>query len=327
MRVYLEDSSGNARQSDSLNGVSLEECRLLWVDSVAPAAAELEQLASFFDIHPVAVMSYEDTDQVPKVIEFPDHLFIVWHFLRDDPETELVESSAVLVFLGSDYLLTIHREEMQELEEIFSKLVKDPEIYHHQPAALLYAVLDSAVDGYFPVVEKVTDMVDAFQEEIVSSGSAGDVHTIMALKHRNMALRRNASWHRDVLLKLSRRDVPFIPHDMSIYLLDVYDHLVRISSEVDNNSDLITSSLDINLSMASNRLSEVMKKLTIVSTIFLPLTFLAGVWGMNFRRMPELFWSHGYLLAWVSLIVVGIATYFIAMRITSDRPRPKGRRR
>jgi magnesium transporter len=323
IKAYIEDSRG-IRETTALEGTALDECRLLWVDSTAPSKDELQELADFFGLHPLSIHAYEEADEIPKMTEFPNHLFVVWHFLRDDPETETVEYAPVFLFLGTNYLLTLHRAELEEITSIAVKMESDPELYRHQPAALLYGILDTAVDGYFPVAEDVTNHIDAFQEDVVSSGTSGDIHELMTLKHRNMALRRAASAHRDVILKLSRRDVRFIPEELSLYLLDVYDHLVRIGSEVDNNSDLITSSLDIHLSLVSNRLNEVMKKLTIVATIFLPLTFLAGVWGMNFRHMPELFWRHGYILAWVSLIVVGIITYYIAMRITSDKPRKKG---
>ncbi len=323
MRVYVEDASG-IRQTETLEGIELQGCRLLWVDSTDPSPEELGGLSEFFNIHPLSTHAYDESDEIPKMTEFPNHLFVIWHFLRDNPDTELVEYVPVFLFLGTNYLLTIHRVELEEIESIQAKVEADPELYRHQPAALLYGILDTAVDGYFPVAEDVTNRIDAFQEAVVSSGTSGDIHELMTLKHRNMALRRAASAHRDVILKLSRRDVRFVPEELSLYLLDVYDHLVRIGSEVDNNSDLITSSLDIHLSLVSNRLNEVMKKLTIVATIFLPLTFLAGVWGMNFRHMPELFWAHGYLLAWLSLIVVGVITYVIAMRITSDAPRRKG---
>ncbi len=322
MRIYLEDCDGTAHESDSLEGVTLADCQQLWVDSVSPTPAELEELASFFSLHPVAIDSYLEADELPRMTEFPEHLFVVWHFLRDDPATEVVEAVGVFAFLGDNFLLTLHHQDCDEIDGIYQKLRQDPEIYRHRPAVLLYSILDTGVDEYFPIVEDLTNRIDAFQEEVLSSGSTGDIRVIMALKHRNMALRRNASAHRDVVLKLSRRDTPYVPEDLSLYLLDVFDHLVRIGSEVDNNSDLITSSLDIHLSMVSNRLNEVMKKFTIVATIFLPLTFLAGVWGMNFRRMPELYWEHGYVFAWATLLVAAIVMTIIAVLITRE-PRSK----
>jgi magnesium transporter len=127
-------------------------------------------------------------------------------------------------------------------------------------------------------------------------------------------MRRLVAAQRDVILKLERRDMPFIPQDLQVYIMDVYDLLVRATTEIDSNADQITSSMDIDLNMISNRLNVIMKKLTIVATIFLPLTFLVGLYGMNFKHMPELSWRYGYLAAWIAMFVIGVATYFFAKR-------------
>jgi magnesium transporter len=128
-----------------------------------------------------------------------------------------------------------------------------------------------------------------------------------------MSVRRLAASHRDVVMKLSRRDTPFIPDDLVVYLLDVYDHLTRISSDVDNNSDLISSALDIHLNEVSNRMNVTMKRLTAVATIFMPLTFIVGLYGMNFR-VPEYRWFYGYLYVWILMIVVSVVMIIIAKK-------------
>jgi magnesium transporter len=210
--------------------------------------------------------------------------------------------------------VTVHQDPLAGLNDIWNKNKEDHELYQHQPGLALYAILDNAVDAYFPIVEGITNSVDDYQDMLISGQAAGDIETIMAQKHRNMAMRRIAVAHHDVILKLGRRDMPFIPADISIYIMDIYDLLVRVLNEVDSNADLITASMDIHLNMVSNRLNEIMKKLTIVATIFLPLTFLTGLFGMNFKYMPELGWRYGYLFAWVAFFVIGIATYMIAKR-------------
>jgi magnesium transporter len=201
--------------------------------------------------------------------------------------------------------------------------MKDKSLYKDETATILYAILDNAVDEYFPYIEKITDDIDDYQDKLLSGDDTGDFETILALKHKNMQARRMVAAHRDVILKLQRRDMPFIPEELSVYILDVYDLLVRAATEVDSNADLITASMDIDLNMISNRLNVVMKKLTIVATIFLPLTFIVGVYGMNFKNMPELGWRYGYLLAWAVLFVIAVLTYFFARHFVERQPTVK----
>jgi magnesium transporter len=199
-----------------------------------------------------------------------------------------------------------------ELDRVLENLEKEPSLYKEHPAPVIYSILDTAVDEYFPLVEDMTEKIDTYMENLLVDQGVGDLKTILAIKHRNMAARRMIAAHRDVVMQLARRDIPFIPEDLSVYIIDVYDHLVRIGAEVENNSDLISSSLDIHLNAVSNRLNVTMKRLTTIATIFMPLTFLVGLYGMNFRHMPELTWRYGYLLAWIALIIITIVMIIIA---------------
>jgi magnesium transporter len=312
MRIYLQDKAGEVRAPASLKEVELPECRLLWVDVQNPSAEELSLVGRFFDIHPVALDECQKVVTLPKVQEFANHLFIIWHFLRDDPSTEKLETTALCMFLGENYLLTVHAEASPELDRVLENLKKEPSLYKEHPAPVLYSILDTAVDEYFPMVEDLTEQIDTYMEDLLVDQSVGDLKTILMIKHRNMAARRMIAAHRDVVMKLARRDIPFIPEDLSIYIIDVYDHLVRIGTEVDNNSDLISSSLDIHLNMVSNRLNVTMKRLAGIALIFLPLTFLVGLYGMNFRHMPELTWQYGYLLAWIVLLLIAAVMIIIA---------------
>jgi len=312
MRIYLQDQAGEAAKPASLAEVSLPDCRLLWVDLQEPPGEELEQIGRFFDIHPVALSECKEGETLPKVQEFPNHLFIIWEFLRDDPETEKLETESLCMFLGPNYLVTVHKRPTPELERVLDNLEKDPSLYKGHPAPVLYSILDTAVDAYFPLVEDLTEKIDAYMESLLLDQGVGDLKTILTIKHRNMAARRLVTAHRDVVMKLARRDIAFIPEDLSAYIMDVYDHLVRIGTEVENNSDLISSSLDIHLNAVSNRLNVTMKRLTTIATIFMPLTFLVGLYGMNFRHMPELGWHYGYLMAWIILIVITLVMIIIA---------------
>lgn len=312
VRIYLQDKAGEIRKPASLQEVKVPECKLLWVDLQKPSGEELELIGHFFDMHPVALTECQKADTLPKVQEFENHLFIIWDFLRDDPSTEKLETTGLCMFLGANYLLTVHQKAAPELDRVLDNLEKEPSLYKEHPAPVLYSILDTAVDEYFPLVEDLTEKIDTYMENLLLDQGVGDLKTILTIKHRNMAARRMIAAHRDVVMKLARRDIPFIPEDLSVYIMDVYDHLFRIGSEVENNSDLISSSLDIHLNAVSNRLNVTMKRLTTIALVFMPLTFLVGLYGMNFRHMPELGWHYGYLMVWIILLVIAVVMIIIA---------------
>ena len=162
-----------------------------------------------------------------------------------------------------------------------------------------------------PDLARLIEKIDGYVDDIVEDKNIGDVKLILAYKQTNMALRRVILSHRDVVLKLTRRDMAFIPAEVQLYILDVYDHLARQSIDVEANTDLISSSLDIHLNAVNNRLNVSMKRLTAIATIFMPLTFLTGLYGMNFRHMPELSWRYGYLAAWGVLLLIAVVMIVI----------------
>jgi magnesium transporter len=185
---------------------------------------------------------------------------------------------------------------------------------HDHPAFFLYTIMNVSVEEWFPMVEGLKEQIDAYLEDMLADDKSSDVSTVMALKHSNMAVRRTISALRDVTMRLARRDLATIPDELGVYLMDVYDRLTRLYLEVDNNTDLISSSLDIHLSVVSNRLNVTMKRLTAVATFFMPATFLAGVYGMNFRHFPEINWYWGYLYFWIAIVVITMAMFVLARR-------------
>jgi len=325
MRVYYEKNDGGVSRGNSLDGIALDDCRLLWIDMEDPPGEEVELAGAFVGAHPVALNTVIREGALPKLQEFGDHLFLTWYFARDRGGDGGPETSTLFAFLGRNFLLTIHREALAGLDDVWNKLEADSELYRHQPALALYAVLDNSVDEYFPIVEDIANSIDSYQDLLMSGQAPRGLETVIAQKHRNMSMRRLVTMHHDVILKLGRRDTPFIPGEISVYMMDVYDLLVRVASEIDTNADLITASMDIHLNVVSNRLNEVMKKLTIVATIFLPLTFLTGLFGMNFKYMPELGWRYGYLMAWIAFFVIAVITYFLARWFIERPPRRKRR--
>lgn len=308
MRIYVNES-GSVRMLDALDRLQSPETGVVWVELQAPADQELDAVGEYFQIHPLALEDCQLESHLPKVQEFDNHLFVIWNMLRDNPSTERIEMESLGIFVGTDYIVTIHNSPMGELEAVIERFLKEPDFYSEHPAKILYSILDNSVDDYFPLVEELTDSIDTYMENLITEDGVGELRTILVLKHRNMSLRRVVGSHRDVVVKLMRRDMPFVPDNLSIYFLDVYDHLVRVGTSVDSNSDLISSSLDIRLNTVSNRLNVTMKRLTTIATIFLPLTFLVGFYGMNFEHMPELGSRAGYPAAVIVMLLICVALH------------------
>jgi magnesium transporter len=314
MKVYIVDSEGRSRQADSLEGVALADCKLVWVDLKDPSLEDRKYLRDFFNLHPLTAETPLEEETVPRVVEFSGHILTVWNMLRDVRETENLEITSLYMILGDNFLISAHVEDIREIDTIFKKLSGEDKARHEHPAFFLYTVMNISAEEWFPMVEGLKDDIDTYMEEMLADDKSGDVSTVMALKHKNMAVRRTLSALRDVVMRLARRDLVAVPSEFNVYLMDIYDRLTRLYLEVDNNSDLISSSLDIHLSVVSNRLNVTMKRLTAVATFFMPATFLAGVYGMNFRHLPEITWYWGYLYFWIAILVISVGMFFLARK-------------
>jgi magnesium transporter len=313
MRILVVDNEDKVCQRASLEECKAGEYKLLWIDLEGPSSQEIELMRQRFGLHPVVFAQLGVTLPVPKMQEFEDYLYIVWDFLRDKSETEHLEVDGLYLVLGKDYLVTAHRDGLEELDRLPERIRGNPAKYDH-PAGLLYGILEPAVDAYFPMVDTLTDRIDMYTEELVSDKNVGDLSTILDLKHHNMAYRRAVYAHRDVLIKLSRRDLDLIPDKWDVYLIDIYDRMAKVAAEVEYNAEQISSALDIHMSAVSNRLNKTMKRLTVVATFFMPATFLVGLYGMNFNSMPEVTWHYGYIFFWVVLVVISVVMVIIGRK-------------
>jgi magnesium transporter len=314
MKVYVVDGSGKPKKVASLEGIKLEDCKLIWLDAQNPDDQERELIRAFFNIHPLAMEVSKRAENVPRAQEFDGHMMVIWDFLHDRKSADEVGMMSLYMIMGRNYLVTVHTGDIPTLQNIFDKLSEVEEPKHGHAAFFLYTIMNVSVEQFFPFVEGLEDKIDTYMENLLSSNKAGDLSALMSLKHRNMSIRRTVYALRDVVMRLAGRDLPLVPDDLNVYLMDVYERLVRLSLEVESNSDLVSSSLDIHLNAVSNRLNITMKRLTAVATFFMPATFLAGVYGMNFIHIPEYKWYYGYLYFWLLLIVITIVMAVIAKR-------------
>lgn len=294
---------------EKIKGVLNASQGLLWVDIQNPEEDELSGiLRDIFHFHPLAIEDCQSTGfQTAKIDDYRDYLFIIAHALKIKPGSGVLETDELNLFIGQNYVVSTHHNgKSNPVEHVWSLLEKDDRLLSNGPGFLAHAILDILVDGYMPLIDSMDEEIEWLEDKVLQQPSPETLERILDLKHSTLTLRRLIGPQREVMNILSRDDFPQISQHNKIYFRDIYDHLVRIQDLSESVRDIVQGTLDIYLSATSNRLNEVMKALTIVSTIFLPLTFLAGVYGMNFITFPEIHWRYGYLAAWVLFILIAI---------------------
>ena len=265
----------------------------------------IEQLGGHFGLHPLVLEDIVNTEQRPKLEDFENYLYVVLKMLYREGG-EIVAEQVSLV-LGQNFVLSFQEGGGDPFDPIRERLRKNKgQLRKQGPDALLYALLDAVVDNYFIVLETFGEMTDDLEESVLLSPTAEVLSTIKNLKRELLFLRRGIWPLREVISGLRHTESPLIHESTRLYFQDVYDHTIQVMDNVDNSREILSDLLDIYLSSVSNRLNEVMKVLTIIATIFIPLTFVAGVYGMNFDNMPELGWRWGYFAVLGVMTVIGL---------------------
>lgn len=297
----------------------LDPKRVNWINIDGLGNIELlRKLGEHFKIHPLALEDVLNTTQRPKVEHFSSHYFIVSEMIYFDEATELAFEQ-VSLFLGDHYVLTFQEECGHDVFERVRSRLRAGRGFARKMGAdyLAYALLDATVDQMFPVLESVGDNIEAVEEELLEKPTRSSLKKLYEAKRLLLHLRR-ASWpHREIFNTLIRDDTGLISHETQVFLRDCYDHTTQIIDMIESYRDLTAGLMDLYLSSLGFRTNEIMRVLTIVSVLFIPLTFLAGVYGMNFNtdkrwNMPELNWPFGYAYFWAVclLIVVGMLIFF-----------------
>ncbi len=282
------------------------------VDGLQPLAT-VEQLGERFGLHPLVLEDILNTSQRPKMEDFGDYLFIVLKMLYPSGEGAEILEEQVSLILGPSYVLSIQEREGDVFSAIRERIRHGRGRVRKMGADYLaYALVDAIVDGYFVALERLGDRIEFLEEELVINPTTSTLHTIHDLKTQMIFLRKSVWPLREVINSLVRGESALIRESTAIYLRDVYDHTIQVIDTLETLRDIVSGMLDIYLSSVSNRMNEVMKVLTVVSTMFIPLTFIAGIYGMNFQYMPELQWRSSYPLLWLVMlsIVVLMAAHF-----------------
>ncbi|CDM65102.1 magnesium/cobalt transporter CorA [Pyrinomonas methylaliphatogenes] len=292
--------------AEQLPSLLQDRSLVIWIDMERPTLDDDRLLLDLFKFHPLTVEDCRMDRHHPKVEEFPDYLFFIVHGIRTNTTPERFNTVEVDGYLGPNFVVTYHHEPFPAIDYIKQLLRSTPVPCQRGAAFLLHHILDRIVDEYLPALDDFDERLNKLEENIFSTTRPSNriLEEILSLKRSILRLRRISSKQLDILYRMSHGEFRLISGPALPFFRDIYDHLVRIADLAENYRDLITGSLDAYLSVISNRLNEIMKVLTIFSAIMLPLTFIAGVYGMNFENMPELHTRYGYFVVWGVMIAI-----------------------
>ncbi len=320
-RVQLTVMDYDARRLEEVEIASVQEClpfrdspTVTWLDVVGLQDMELmARLGAEFGLHPLVVEDLVNTEQRPKLEDFQDYLFVVVKMITFSEETHRVEDEQLSLILGPRYVISFQERPGDIFGPVRERIRTGKGRVRTMGADYLaYALVDAVVDHYFVVLEGLGEWIEELEDEVVSEPVPSTMEEIHRVK-REMLLLRKATWPlREVVSTLGREGTSLVTAPVRIYVRDVYDHTVQVLDTAETLRDIVSGLLDTYLSSVSNRMNEIMKVLTIMASIFIPLTFIAGEYGMNFQHMPELAmpWAYPAVLVLMAMIALGLLAYF-----------------
>jgi magnesium transporter len=325
VRIYIIDYNEEKFQEKKAENV--EECfpfkekpTVTWLNIDGLHEIDvIEKLGKHFGIHPLVLEDILNTDQRPKIEDFESYIFFILKMIYYDEKKGGVHSEQVSLILGQNFVISFQESIGDVFDDVRDRLRNSKgKIRKMGSDYLAYALIDAIVDNYFVIIEKFGERIEGIEEELIDNPTSNTVQMIHDLKREMIYLRKSVWPLREVINGLQRGESDIIQKDTYIYLRDLYDHTIQVIDTVETFRDMISGMLDIYMSSVSNKMNEVMKVLTIFAAIFIPLTFLAGIYGMNFNpeagpfNMPELNWFFGYPMVLVAMlgVVIIMLIYF-----------------
>lgn len=287
MRILHRRGDGTLAAGTGAEGIGTalaEPGSLLWVDFLDEPRESCEPvLRDIFGFHPLAIDDAIAESHVPKVDDWDSYLYLVLHAVSlRQHASEPLETRELDVFLGRNYLVTLHDQPLEAIDRVWGACLRDERAASRGPARLLYHVVDEVVAGHMPLVDGIDERVEALEEQILSHPSPATLQQVLAMKRALVHLRRIIAPQREVLNKLARDEFAVIERGARVYFRDVYDHVVRLYDISEGMRDLAAGALDTYLSVINNRMNEIMKTFTLITTLFMPISFITGFFGMNF---------------------------------------------
>ncbi len=281
----------------------------LWFHFDAPTDEELRFLQEDLKIHHLTLEDIVKQNQRPKIESFEDYVYIAIHPLLREKKWK-IEPSELDLLLGRHWIVSVHYGSLPGLIENSHFHARIAAALGRGTDFLLYTLVDLVVDSYFPILDDIEDEIDSLEDRLIARARFADMNRLLAFKRSLVHIRRAVSPQREVFNQLTRHDFPFIQPGNLVYFRDVYDHLIRITEELDSLRDILSGALEIHLASTSNQLNVTMKRLTAWGTIFVVITAIAGIYGMNFKFMPELEWRYGYFAVMSLMVLISLGLYF-----------------
>ena len=310
-RTFRIDGAGGIHRDVPLKDLAQcvrENTDRLWVDVDASVRQQFALLDKVFRFHPLSIEDVLNPQSRPKVEEYEGYLFVILRVVRyaettTDPYD--LETENLYFFIGPNYLVTVHNGPSPDVERVIETGVRNPDIFARGPARIAHQVMDSAVDQFFPILDRLNDFIDGLEERVFQSFDEEAMRDIFAVKRMVLSLRRYLSPEREIFNVLTNRPSQLLTPDVQLYFRDIYDHVLRINDMLDTYRDLLSSTLESYLTQVSNRLGMVTKGLTVVATLSVPFVVVSGMWGMNFDRIPLASNPWGFYIMLVGQLALG----------------------
>ncbi len=268
----------------------------------------IETIGKHFGVHPLVLEDIVNTGQRPKMDDIGNYIFVVLKMIYHDIKEDEIKTEQVSLLISQNFVISFQEREGDVFSPIRERIRGSKGRIRKMGADYLaYALIDSIVDNYFVILEKFGEKLDGMEEELLTNPTPETLQAIYSLKKDMIFLRKSVWPLREVIGGLERGESKLIQESTQIYFRDVYDHTIQVMDAIETSRDMLSGMLDIYLSSVSNRMNAVMKMLTIIATIFMPLTFIAGIYGMNFQNMPELGWRWGYFAVLLVMVAIGIS--------------------
>ena len=266
----------------------------------------IQTLGKHYGMHPLIVEDILNTEQRPKIDFFDEYVLVVLKMLYFDEATKKIRSEHVSLVIGKNYVISFQEKARDVFDPVRDRIRTNKGRIRKMGADFLaYSLIDAIIDNYFIILENIGDSIEKIEDELVSHAKSGTLKEIYNFKRETLMLRKSVWPLREVTSRLQKSESDLISKKTAVYFNDIYDNTIQVIDAIEIYRDMIAGMLELYLSSVSNRLNEIMKVLTIIATIFIPLTFITGVYGMNFRHMPELEWRWGYYVIWAVIIFMG----------------------
>ena len=311
--VCLNSASKKFRdecEASEISDLREDERNVVWADVSDPSSEDFAELAEEFGFHPLSIEDCRSEHQRPKVEEYEGYYFVVLYEAQLAGKDDRLELRELNIFLGANYLVTVHSRPIRAVETAKRLWHEWTDRAEHGAGLLAYLLIDAVVDDYLPLLDIISERMDDLEDQIFGDFRPTALEEIFRVKKQLLYLRRSVTPLRDVFNTLLRREQPIFQRETYVYFQDVFDHLIRVADTIDTLRDMLGSTMDAFLSVQGNRMNMIMKRLTSIATILMSVTLVAGVYGMNFRLMPELQWRYGYVFALASMVAIGVALYF-----------------